>query len=111
MQSLSTSVHCRVQAPAVPVCARSSLPAACVRVCPGLTRCGDRAPLLVSFQDGCTALHWAAYNGHLAVVEALVAKGCDVKAVAKVRATTRTMKGGGRMEGKGREVVSSTLKR
>ena len=111
MQSLSTSVHCRVQAPAVPVSARSSLLAACVRVCPGLTRCVVRAPLLVSFQNGATVLHYAALKGHPAVVEALVAKGGDVNTVDKVRATTRTMKGGGRMEGKGREVVSSTLKR
>ena len=94
MQSLSSSLHCRVQAPAAPVSARSSLLAACVRVCPCLTRCVVRAPLLVSFQDGLTALHCAAQNGHQAVVEALVAKGGDVKAVNEVRATTRTMKAG-----------------
>ena len=94
MQSLSSSVHFRVQAPAAPVSARSSLLAACVRVCPCLTRCVVRAPSLVSFQDGTTALHCAAKGGHEAVVEALVAKGGDVKAVDKVRATTRTMKAG-----------------
>ena len=94
MQTLSSALHSRVQAPAAPVSACSSLLAACVRVCPGLTRCVVRAPSLVSFQDGWTALHGAAYNGHQAVVEALVAKGGDVKAVNKVRATTRTMKAG-----------------
>ena len=101
-----------MQAPAAPVSACSSLLAACVRVCPCLTRCVVRAPSLVSFQDGWTALHYAAHSGHQAVVEALVAKGGNVKAVNEVRATTRTMKGGGRMgENRAREVVSSTLKR
>jgi len=52
---------------------------ACVgRMGPGLTR--GRAP-----QDGCTPLWAAAFNGHVAVVELLVAKGAERDAPAKVR--------------------------
>jgi ankyrin repeat protein len=31
-------------------------------------------------QDGSTALHWAARNGHVEVVEALITKGSAVNA-------------------------------
>ena len=35
-------------------------------------------------QIGMTALHWAAKNGHKAVVEALLARGANLKAADKV---------------------------
>ena len=35
-------------------------------------------------QDGFTALHWAAIKGHKVVVEALLARGANLKAADKV---------------------------
>jgi len=37
--------------------------------------------------DGTTALHWAAYNGNLALVERLIAAGADVKAANEFGST------------------------
>ena len=35
-------------------------------------------------QDGMTPLHWAAYNGHTAIVEALVTAGAEMNVTDKV---------------------------
>ena len=43
-------------------------------------------PFRAPSQDGKTALHYAAENGLVAVMEALAAKGADLNAYMKVRA-------------------------
>jgi len=37
------------------------------------------------WQDGMTALHWAAYNGHIAAVELLLKRGANIEVLKNVR--------------------------
>ena len=47
-------------------------------------------PFLAPWQDGMTAFHFAAKNGHLAAMELLLAHGADPKAKDVVRAPLKT---------------------
>ena len=40
--------------------------------------------MILHNQDGLTALHWAAYGGHTAVVTVLLNRGADITATDKV---------------------------
>jgi ankyrin repeat protein len=43
---------------------------------------------LMFFSDGCTALHWAAMNGHLGVIQVLLSAGAEVDSKDKSAPTT-----------------------
>ena len=45
----------------------------------------DTRAILVAAQDGATALHWAAQNGHTSTVALLLEKGALVDNVNKVK--------------------------
>jgi len=59
-------------------CAAARVPCSLHRPC--------RVPFLAPSQDGMTAFHFAAKNGHVAAMELLLAHGADPNAKDKVRA-------------------------
>ena len=63
----------------VPACA-------VLRACLVLTHRSCLVPFLAPSQDGWTAFHFAAMNGHVAAMEFLLAHGADPKAKDEVRA-------------------------
>jgi len=59
---------------------------AVLRACLVLTHRPCFFPFLAPSQYGRTAFHYAAYNGHVAAMEFLLAHGADPKAKDEVRA-------------------------
>ena len=59
---------------------------AVLRACLVLTASPVPCPFLAPSQDGKTALHFAAMNGHVAAMELLLAHGADPNAKDRVRA-------------------------